>query len=147
MAEIFELSTPRHMLEKARRDFEKLSQDTNTNNVFDFFVTAYHIVDYVKALKTVAPDDINALYEEPDFRRCKYICNKSKHRTLEKGDDEFVTYRRPSSALGEFTLGESALGLGRAYFIIDDAEQVDILDLGRRIVIRWEAFFETHSIG
>jgi hypothetical protein len=147
MAEFFEISTPRQMLEKAQRDFQKLSQNTDTDNVFNFFVTAYHIVDYVKALKTVATDDIEALYEEPDFRRCRYICNKSKHRMLEKGDDEFVTYRRPSAALDEFTLGESALGLGRAYFIIDDTEQVDILDLGQRIISRWEAFFKTHGIG
>jgi hypothetical protein len=146
MAEFFEHSTPRQMLEKAKRELEKLSRDTQTDNIFNFFVTAYHVVDYVRVLKTVPPDDIEALYEEPDFRKCRYICNKCKHRILEKGDDEFVTYRRPSAALGELTLGESALGLGRAFFVIDETEQVDVLDLGRRIIDRWEAFFDTHTI-
>lgn len=146
MAEFFEYSTPREILEKAKRDLQKLSQDIDIDNIFNFFVTAYHVVDYVKALDTVPADDIKALYKEPDFRKCRYICNKSKHRTLDKGDDEFLTYRRPSAALGEFILGESALGLGRAYFIIDETEQVDVLNLGQRIIDRWEAFFNTHSI-
>jgi hypothetical protein len=146
MAKFFEYSTPRQILEKAKRDLQKLSEDTNIDSIFNFFVTAYHVVDYVKVLNTVPVDDIKALYEEPDFRKCRYICNKSKHRTLDKGDDEFITYKRPSAALGEFMLGESALGLGRAYFIIDEAEQVEVLDLGKRIIDRWEAFFNTHSI-
>ena len=134
MVKFFEYSTPRQILDKAKRDLQKLSQDTNTDNIFNFFVTAYHVVDYIKALNTVPAGDIEALYEEPDFRKCKYVCNKSKHRTLDKGDDEFITYQRPSAALGEFVLGESMLGLGRAYFIIDEAEQVDVIDLGKRIV-------------
>jgi hypothetical protein len=146
MAKFFEYSTPRQILEKAKRDLQKLSQDTDIDNVFNFFVTAYHVVDYVKVLNTVPTDDIKALYEEPDFRKCRYICNKSKHRTLDKGDDEFITYQRPSAALGECILGESVLGLGRAYFIIDETEQVDVLDLGQRIIDRWEAFFNTHSL-
>lgn len=146
MAKFFEYSTPRQILEKAKRDLQKLSQDTDIDNVFNFFVTAYHVVDYVKALNTVPTDDIKALYEEPDFRKCRYICNRSKHRTLGEGDDEFITYQRPSAALGEFILGESVLGLGRAYFIIDETEQVDVLDLAQRIIDLWEAFFNTHSI-
>lgn len=146
MARFFEYSTPRQILGKAKRDLQELSQDTNIDNIFNFFVSAYHVVDYVKVLNTVPAGDIKALYEEPDFRKCRYICNKSKHRTLDKGDDEFITYRRPSAALGECILGESVLGLGRAYFIIDEAEQVDVLDLGKRIIDRWEALFNTHGI-
>jgi len=148
MTEFFENLTPRQMLEKAKCDLQKLSQDINIDNVFNFFVTAYHVIDHIKVLKTVPQDDIDALYKEPDFRKCMYICNKCKHRILNRGqgDDEFLTYQRPSAALGEFVLGQSALGLGRAYFIIDETEKVDVLDLGQRIIDRWEAFFNTHSI-
>lgn len=150
MTESFENLAPRQMLEKAKYDLHKLSQDINIDNAFNFFVTAYHVIDHVRVLKTVPEDDINAFYEEPDFRKCMYICNKCKHRTLNeskrKRDDEFLTYQRPGAALGEFIIGESVLGLGRAYFIIDEAEQVDVLDLGKRIIDRWEAFSNTHSI-
>ena len=50
MSEIyFELSKPIDVLNKAKREFEKMQKDLNTDNIFNFFVTAYHIMDYVKS--------------------------------------------------------------------------------------------------
>ena len=146
MAEFFENSTPRQMLEKAKREYQKLTESLDSDNIFNFFVTAYHVVDHVKKLVTIPKEAMNRIYLNPDFKKCKYICNKSKHRVLSKDDDEFITYRRPAATLGEFTLGESALGIGRAYFIIDGTEQVDVLELGQRIIDLWETFFKKHNI-
>ena len=40
----FELRTPRDLLEKAHREHDRLTCAFNIDNVFNFFVTAFHIV-------------------------------------------------------------------------------------------------------
>jgi hypothetical protein len=148
MAEFFENSTPRQMLEKAKREYQKLGESLDSDNIFNFFVTAYHVVDHIKKLATIPKEDMNKLYSNPDFKKCKYICNKSKHRVLSKGDDEFITYRRPGAVYGEAVFGESVYGGERAYFIIDKNEQINInvLELGQEIIDLWETFFKEHNI-
>lgn len=146
MADFFEYATPRQMLEKAKRELQRLAEDMTSDNVFNFFVTAYHIVDRVEVPGTVPRQDIRALYSNPDFKKCKYICNKSKHRKLKKDDDEFSTYRRPAAVFGEAVFGESIYNGGRAYFIIDKNERVDVLELGQDIIYLWETFFNEHNI-
>jgi hypothetical protein len=44
----FELRTPQDMLAKAYRERERLREGLDIDNVFNFFVTAGHIYDYVK---------------------------------------------------------------------------------------------------
>jgi hypothetical protein len=146
MAEFFENMAPRQMLEKARREFQKLQNEPNSDNISNFFVTAYHIRDSVIKSTIISSIDINNLLSNPDFRRCRYICNKCKHVVLDSGDNEFITYRRPGAFLGEITLDESRLGMGRAYYIIDSSEQIDVLELARRIIDLWENFFSQHDI-
>jgi hypothetical protein len=45
----FEISSPRHMLEKAKREFARMKAELNTDTIFNFFVTIYHVKDYVEA--------------------------------------------------------------------------------------------------
>jgi hypothetical protein len=137
------------MLEKAKREFKRLANNLESDNIFNFFVTAYHVIDYIKALDSVPKKDIQKLYSNPDFKKCRFICLKSKHHVLNKGnmrDDEFITYRRPGAMLGEFVIGESVLDGKRAYFIVDKIEQIDVLDLGERVINLWETFFDDHNI-
>jgi len=144
MAEFFELTTPRHMLEKAKREFQGLANEIDSDKIFNFFVTAYHVYDYIK--RVVPEKDMNDIRSNPDFKKCRYICNKNKHRTLRKGDDEFITYRRPGAVFGEAVFGESLFNGKRAYFIIDKNEQVDVLELGQKIINLWEAFFNEYNV-
>lgn len=146
MADFFEYSTPRQMLEKAKRELQRLTEDMTSDNVFNFFVTAYHIVDRIGESDAVSQQNLNDLHSNPDFKKCKYICNKSKHRKLKKYDNEFITYRRPAAVFGEAVFGESVFNAGRAYFIIDKNESVDVLKLGQNIIHLWEAFFNEHNI-
>ena len=146
MAEFFENDTPRQMLEKASREFQRLVEDVTSDNVFNFFVTAYHIVDRVTGLGTVPPKDTEELYSNPDFRMCRYICLKSKHLKLDTGDAEFVTHRRPAAIFGEAVFGESVYNMGRAYFITDKKEKVDVLELGERVLKLWEDFLARYDM-
>ena len=141
----FQFVGPRDILNKAHRDLARLHSDPNIDTVFDFFVTAYHVMDYVKALGTVPATSLDSLYAEEDFQMCQYICNKGKHLALRRGDS-YETHRRPGAALGDFTLGETPLGADPAYLVIGDSGQVNVVDLADRIFDRWEAFFRDNAI-
>ena len=106
----------------------------------------YHVIDYVKAIDSVPKKDIQKLYSDSDFKKCRHICNKSKHRVLSKGGDEFITYRRPGAVLDEALFDESLFDGKRAYFIKDKIEQIDILELGKRVINLWETFFNDPNI-
>ena len=142
---LISFATHRDILNKAKRDLEALQTHLNIDTVFNFFVTSYHVVDYVKINNLAPKSAIDALYQEEDFRMCRFICNKGKHLTLRNGD-VFDTYRRPGSTLGDFTLGETLLGVGEAYLVIGEEGYVDIIDLAERIIDRWEEFFSEHGI-
>jgi hypothetical protein len=77
----FEISSPRDMLGKAKRELEKMNSDLTTDTVFNFFVTAYHVMDYVKAQEKASKIEIDKMYADSDFEMCNFICNKGKHIT------------------------------------------------------------------
>lgn len=80
----FELRTPRDMLEKARREHQRLSTQLNIDNLFNFFVTAYHIKDYIKTSKVLVNNEpLISLLNEPDMNACRAICNQGKHLALD----------------------------------------------------------------
>ncbi len=147
MAEFFENKNPRQKLEQAKREFQRLQNDLTSDNIEHFFVAAYHIIDSVKVIGTVSAKDVENLYSNPDFLKCKYICNKCKHPVLTKSpDDEFETYRRPAAIFGQVIFNEVPFNSKLAYFIIDDNEQVGVLELGQRIIDFWQSFFIQHNI-
>jgi hypothetical protein len=43
-------------------------------------------------------------------------------------------------------LGEAALGEGESYSLIAGEQQVDIIDLGQRLLEKWERFFRDNGI-
>ena len=154
MAEFFEDKTPRQKLAKAKREFQKLQTDLTSDNIYNFFVTAYHILDSVKVTLGVPDKTCRELCSHPDFKdlclnsdfkKCRYICDKEKHIVLKRGD-EFKTYRRPAAVFGQVGFNEAPYNAKPAYFVIDNNEQVDALELGQRIIDLWENFFVKHNI-
>src|SRR5262245_38256943 len=77
---LFDLKTPRDLLEKLRRDFRRIAESpTDQCAAFDFFVTAEHMVDWLY------PGDGNCTKREQERGRnvllqvCSHIASGSKH--------------------------------------------------------------------
>jgi len=144
----FEIGSPRDLLEKAKRDYAKMKAGTSTDTIFNFFVTAYHVVDYVKALGAVPESTISNLYDDPDFKMCQFLCNKGKHIKLRQSH----TYQAKHEAavaggtLGSFVLGSDVLGGPERFIVLDGASEVDTGELGARLIRKWETFFSTNGI-
>ena len=141
----FEITSPRDLLHKAKRDYEKMKADTSTDTIFNFFVTTYHVVDYVKALGTVSDSAIGQLYADADFKLCQFLCNKGKHIKLWNGEP-YETKHQAGGNLGTFVLGLDPLGGWEKFVVLDGSQEVNVIQLGARLIDKWEAFFATHGI-
>ena len=98
----FELSAPVHMLDKARRELDRLERVLDIDNVLNFFVTAYHIKDYVESSGRIPKPALEKLFEDPDMRFCQALCNKGKHLVLTRSADPST--RIPAASSGPDTL-------------------------------------------
>jgi len=144
----FELRTPRDILEKATRDYAKMEAETSTDTIFNFFVTTYHVVDYVKALDTVPLSAIEQLYNDPDFKMCQFLCNKGKHIKLRQESLFEAKYEAAIAGgrLDSFVLGADVLGGAERFVVLDGGKEVDTVGLGKKLLQKWGAFFTAHGI-
>ena len=139
-----ELRTPRDMLDKAKREHGRLSSDFNIDNVFNFFVTANHIRDYIEKSAAVGRDVVATFCSSQDMLDCRDLCDKAKHLRLTKRTDP-VTHRW-SGALGGAPLNMLPLGGDGRWELWSDDRHVDIQQLADRVLGLWDSFFDQHGL-
>ena len=144
----FEISSPRDLYDKAKGDFQIMTDETSTDTVFNYFVTTYHVMDYVKSLGTIPNDDIKQIYKDDDFKMCQYLCNKGKHfklRSVEPYEAKHLP-EVPGGVLGSFVLDSDQLGAKEKFVILDNGKEVNVMELGERLIKLWDKFFRDHNI-
>jgi hypothetical protein len=165
-------SGPADLLDKARRDRDALRDAATSGDetilqdkLFDFSVTAYHIVDWMKSFH---PELEVATYtwlnSEPSLQACRDIANSHKHHAL---DVAHGAYRRfpPVVEHLDYSLGavasvqmsadvlgaESSEELGgrpqrhlKVQFVSGPRSRVE--EIADDAVAAWERFFALHGI-
>lgn len=121
------------MLEKAKREFSRMKLNLDTDTIFNFFVTAYHVMDHVEALDTINRTSIQQMYDDEDFKMCNFICNKGKHAILTK-----VT---PYNSHSDGPPGGEVIHTVRT-----PDKSVRVEELAQRLMIKWEKFFADNGI-
>jgi len=140
----FELRTPRDMLEKAERELGRLQIEFTIDNIFNFFVTAYHIQDYVKETKKVPRHILDAFLADPDLKDCQALCNKGKHLRL-KQHPEAVT-DIVNGGFGGAAFGEVAFGEGDVLKLFYGGRAVEVRGLPDRIMEKWRQFLTEYGL-
>lgn len=145
---LFELRSPRDMLEKARREHQRLSTQFNIDNLFNFFVTAYHIQDYIRTSEAVAVTVLKELMEDPDMKGCRDICNQGKHLKL----DPKRGRADPKSHVWSGCVGVGApvntlpVNGGHKWVVLIDDRKIDVKHLSDMVLRKWEVFFSEHDL-
>jgi hypothetical protein len=139
-----ELRTPRDMLDKVKREHGRLSSDFNIDNVFNFFVTANHIRDYIEKSAAVDRNVIATFCSSQDMLDCRDLCDKPKHLRLTKRTDP-ITHRW-SGALGGAPLNVLPLGGDGRWELWSDNRHVDIQQLAGRVLDSWDRFFDQYGL-
>jgi hypothetical protein len=140
----FELRSPRDMLEKARRELRRLQQQLTIDNVFNFFVTAHHIQDYVRRASSVPQSTLDAFLSDPDLKDCGDLCNKGKHLQLTRRPD-------PSTVIWDSTIGGAPIGAlpiggGERWMLFSGMRQIDVGLLAERVVAKWGSFLDQQKL-
>jgi hypothetical protein len=136
------------MLEKARREHSRLTAAFNIDNVFNFFVTAYHIQDYVRESNAVPPVTIDAFVDSQDIKDARDLCDKGKHLhlTRRKYPDPSAT-RRVRGPLNTVPLNTMVLNGGKEIWMLESgARTVEVAALADRVIRQWDAFFATNGL-
>jgi hypothetical protein len=150
----FELRTPRDMLEKTRREYGRLADNFHIDHVFNFFITAYHIRDYIETINAVKKEELDTILEDQDIKDCKYLCNKGKHLVLTQSSNPATHIW--TSTLGMAPIGILPIGCGQRWevYIPSDCNAdtnplyrpVEIESLARRVLEKWDTFFVNHGL-
>ena len=141
----FELRTPRDMLEKTRREHARLCSDFTIDNVFSFFVSAYHIRDYVAKTNPVIQKALEAFLLGNDLKDCRDLCDKGKHLHLTHRHDP-ITDISGGGGFGESAFGESAFSDSEEWHLLAEGRNVDVRQLANRVLQKWEEFFEKNGL-
>ena len=141
---LFELRTPRDMLEKARREHQRLAERFDIDNLFNFVVTAYHISDYIRKAGAVAQVVLDTFLQDQDIKDCRDLCDKGKHLTLTKRADP--TTHVWSGCFGGAPFGVLPFGGGDKWVLFTGDREVDVEWLAERILAKWDEFFSTHGL-
>jgi hypothetical protein len=148
----FDFGTPRDMLDKAKRELKRLENaappdetpsDDFKDHVFNFFVTAYHVADYMdEALKAEALKDDLLLRRGDASNKAKHMeLNPQKQRKKNKRPDPktpkdyYVTLGGPPSR--DFVKWNVQW---------PDGTRLEVVSFARDVIAKWEAFFASHGV-
>lgn len=141
---LFELRTPRDMLEKARREHERLVERFDIDNLFNFFVTAYHISDYIRKTDAVPQVVLDTFLQDQDIKDCRDLCDKGKHLSLSKRPDPRTHVW--SGCIGGAPIGVLPIGGGDKWMLFTGDRDVDVEWLAERVLSKWDAFFSANGL-
>lgn len=146
MPDPFLLRTPTDMLEKAKRELVKLTDQTSPDTIFNFFVTAYHVMDYVKRLGTVSQTAIDNMYADPDFELCNLICNRGKHLILTRTPRQVTAAEIGGGGFNASAFNEYEFNASPEWKFFCDNVEIQPLQLAKSIIGKWEGFFHANGI-
>jgi len=144
--------TTKELYEKTKFDYEKLIEDLSPNNIFNFFVTAYHLKDYIKAEHNLNESgDIRAFSADMNdlLELAGFIVNKGKHFDVNSSRYENMQTRFYSDKVDGTMLcdGTWSIGEGETYKIVDkDGNVHKVQDVAKRLIDEWEKFVNDREL-
>jgi hypothetical protein len=145
----FGLHTPRDLLEKLKRDAALLAEEVTSDRFFNFVVTGYSIIDWIKngdSVPATVKTAVAEMYREPWIRICGDIAIASKHFNL--------TRRVPVTSIVEpveygfgHRFGEAFGAAGHGMRIeLNDGTSFSHVTFVTNVVEAWETFFRSHGL-
>jgi hypothetical protein len=148
----FGLTSLSDLFAKLQRDAEALDVEVTSDRLFNFVVTGYSMIDWVKNDPTVPASAkvstvVDALYKDKWLKVCGDLATAVKHFSL--------TTRKPitdsavtESGFGVGRFGKGGWGVGEESIEVklNDGTSFSCLDLAAGVVASWETFFKSHGI-
>ena len=141
------LRTPRDLFEKLMRDAALLNDEVTSDRFFNFVLTGYSIIDWLKHEPSVSAGDVQSMYKNPWIRVCGELANASKHFKLDKQSTAVAdTQRHQGWGRGRYGKGGWGVGEQQITLSLSDGSSIDCLEFVKRVIAVWEAFFLSHRL-
>jgi hypothetical protein len=146
----FGFASIRDLFEKLKRDAAALDEQVTSDRLFNFAVTGYSMIDWVKndpSVPSPAKLDVHHLYGLQWLKICGNVANGCKHFTLTTANP-ITTSARSASGWGCGRYGKGAWGVGEESIsiLLNDGTSLSGLQLVEGVLLTWEQFFTTHGI-
>jgi hypothetical protein len=153
MSLTFGLSSARDLFEKLKRDAKALDDEVSSDRFFNFVVTGYSLIDWVKNDPSVpatakTPATVQALYTDRWLKICGDLATASKHFTLLQRKPVTLSATQALGGYGVGRYGKGVYGVGEPSILIElnDGTRFTCLELMQGVLSVWEAFFAAHRI-
>jgi len=146
----FAIQTSRDLYAKLGRDASSVHDEVSSDRLFNFFVTAWSLVDWLKSDESV-PHEAKAardtIQNDPLLQVCRDLANGCKHHTITRYDTS--TERTVSTSgfgLGRFGKGAFGIGEESVVVVMKDGTCYPVLQLVDDVTEHWRLFFEKYGI-
>jgi len=143
----FGLKTSRDLLGKLKRDGKLLDDEVTGDRFFNFVITGYHLIDWLKAESTVNRSDVEAMHTDRGIKVCGDIATACKHFIVTKR--KCVTSKVSSQrGYGRGRYGKGGYGVGEENIVIKltDGSSFSCLKLVKEVISKWDHFFLSHNL-
>lgn len=147
------LSSICDLFEKLQRDAAALDEEITSDRLFNFVLTGYSMIDWIKndpSVPTSAKDTAaieKALYSDKWLKICGDLATASKHFKLTKRIP-ITSSATSANGFGMGRYGKGGYGVGEENIVVElnDGTSIDCLDLVNGVQATWQRFFSTHGI-
>lgn len=153
MPHTYGLKTASDLLSKLDRDAKLLREGVTSDRFFNFVVTAYSLVDWVKndpAIPQPAKSDLKRFRSTKVIEICRDLANASKHFSLDPQRNSNPTVSDTKSdqgfGIGRFGVGGYGVGEEKISVFLGANNSIDGLDLVEETLRDWHHFFSNHGI-
>lgn len=136
---------------KLRRDAELLNAGVTGDRFYNFVVTGYSLIDWVKQDESLPlparTGGVQALHDEPWLRVCGDLATASKHFKLTRR--VAVTTSASSTSgygIGRFDKGTYGTGEESIEVQVNDGSTWTALEFATGVIQAWVQFFRRHGI-
>ena len=148
----YKLHCARDLLEKLRNDLKLLQEQVTSYRFFNFVITGYHIIDWIKndeAIHGNIRGAVKDMYGNEYISVCRDIANASKHYKLKNySNRKTKSAKSVQGPYGTGRYGKGVFGIGEEQITIEcsDDREYDALEFARAILKTWEDFFKKHKL-
>jgi len=134
------------MLNKLESEYGRLQASASDDNLYNFFVTANHVKDYLRNTQAVAQITLDSFASDQDIRDSKDLCDKAKHHTLTGDGRVNPTTWTWTGEIGGAPVGALEIAAGDKRVMFIGPREIDVDWLADRVMVKWRDFFALHDL-
>ena len=148
----FGLATARDLFAKLQRDSQALDDEVTSDRLFNFVVTGYSMIDWIKRDPSVPPSakmpaEIQSLYDNQWLKVCGDLATAVKHFKLtQRVPVTAATSASQGFGVGRYGKGGFGVGEESIEVQLNDGTIFHCLDLANGVLSSWQSFFAVHGI-